>query len=122
MAWGGDSAGQSGSVRRPGGRRRWLEHNRVAGDWFEVTDGLEGGSPGLSMVALATDEKLTVAACGGGRGGRCPGRGAVRRLGEAHGGERSSTAGASGKLPRGTIGSKTAWLRWCQDVAAAARG
>jgi hypothetical protein len=83
----------------------------VAADRFEVTEGSEGGSPGLSMAALVADGEPAVVACAGGRGGRCLGRGAARGPGGARGGERSSAAGASGKLPHCTVSSKTAWLR-----------
>jgi hypothetical protein len=98
---GGGSAGQSG-----GGRWRWLEHDGVAADWFEVNEGSEEGTPGLSTAAFAANGKLAAVARAGGRGGWCLGRGAARGLAEARGGERIPVAGASGKLPHGTVGSK----------------
>jgi hypothetical protein len=44
MARGGGDAGQSDGVRRPGGRRLWLEVSGNSVNWFE---GVEkgGGSP-----------------------------------------------------------------------------
>jgi hypothetical protein len=49
-----------------GGQR--LEHDRVVADLFEVNEGLEGSSPGLSTIVLAADGEPVSISRRGGRG------------------------------------------------------
>jgi hypothetical protein len=93
-----------------------------------VTEGSEGGSPGLSTAALVADGEPTAAACAGGRGGRCPGWGVARGPGEAHGGKGawqlvlrgSFLAVQSARRRRGSGGVKTSLRRLEDEVYATA--